>query len=304
MTALRPLALLIAAVVVGAAAGIAILRGREVETPPLAGPDARPMAVTTSVSPRVHVFGDPVVAEVDLLFDRRRVDSDTVRLDALFDPYEQVGQPERIESGAGDLVRLRLRYPLACLSTECVPADGKRQIELQSAQVIYRVANAPGRAIDPAQWPPFEVASRLGPFDLEQARWRADVRRASPVSYAVRPGVLGAALAGSALLLALGAAVLGFRLLPRSSAGAGDEREAVRVSSLERALAALAETSANGAPPEQRKALEGLARELGSAGLPVLAGRARRLAWSAERPSPSAVEELEGDIRDQAGEQL
>jgi hypothetical protein len=54
--------------------------------------------------------------------------------------------------------------------------------------------------------------------------------------------------------------------------------------------------SRNGATDDQRRALERLSRELLVVGEPTLAGRARRLAWSANRAQPDDVERLAGDV--------
>lgn len=295
MRALRPLAFVALAALVGAVAGAIILRARDSEPPPGrgSGPSVR---ATTSIAPRVQTFGDPVTAAVDMVFDRRVVAPDSIRIDARFAPWEQVGPARRVQTDAGNLVRQRYLFTLACVTTECAPSSDKEQVELESARIVYTLREIRSRAVTPIQWPSFDVVSRLGPFDVEQARWRADVRTLPAVSYAVRPRVLAALLGALALLLAAAAAVLVWRLLPRGRP-APAEAEPADVTPLDRALDAVALTSANGSSPQQRKALERLARELGVVGQPALAGRARRLAWSPERPGAGELDELQRDVR-------
>ena len=73
------------------------------------------------------------------------------------------------------------------------------------------------------------------------------------------------------------------------------------MSAIERALGLALVSSANGGSPEQRRALERLARELGVEGLGALAERARRLAWSPALPSRVEVERLAADVRHETG---
>ena len=65
---------------------------------------------------------------------------------------------------------------------------------------------------------------------------------------------------------------------------------------LERALALVRVAATEDTEDEARKALERLAAELRRTGHPRLTDSARRLAWSQERPSPAAVEELVQDV--------
>jgi hypothetical protein len=64
---------------------------------------------------------------------------------------------------------------------------------------------------------------------------------------------------------------------------------------LERALELARDASRNGDPPERRRALERVARELGGRGLAELADRARALAWASGAADPAAIEALARD---------
>jgi hypothetical protein len=293
---LRPLAFVALAALVGAIVGILVLRARDDETAPARGTGPAIRSVAT-IAPRVQTFGDPVTASLDLVFDRRVVSPSSVRVDARFDPWRQVGATRRVRTDAGNLVRLRFGYTLSCTTVGCLPSGDKEEVALESAQILYILREARGRAVTTVQWPSFEVVSRVGPFAAQEgARWRADVRSLPPVSYTIAPGVLAALLGGVALLLVAIAAFLVWRLLPRR-----EEEEPVvevrRVSPVERALDAVALTSSNGAGADQRKALERLARELGTAGQPALSRRARDLAWAPEHPSGGDLDVLERDVR-------
>jgi hypothetical protein len=89
----RVLLLLAAAVALGVAAGLLLQSRNDQSLRPSRG---RTMSISTSVEPRVQMFGDPVTARIDLLFDRRRVlpAADKIRIDAPFSPYEIVGGPK------------------------------------------------------------------------------------------------------------------------------------------------------------------------------------------------------------------
>jgi hypothetical protein len=295
----RFVALALAAVAVGSIAGVLVLSRNDDETRQ-PGRFDRTISVRTSLEPRVHLFGDPVTAHVDLRFDKRRVRPDNIVLDVLFRPYEQVGPERRERSDVGETARLRISYPLQCLARACTPGGPRREIRFSPVRVQYVLRDVRARATDTAEWPPVDVASRLGAFDIQEARWRADLDP-PPVSYRVSPGWLAAGLGGSALLLALGACLLAWRLLERRP---DEETGAVPVETrppLERALEHVGLLSANGSMPDRRRALERLARELERVEEPTLATRARRLAWAPGQPERTEVDHLTADVRAATG---
>lgn len=256
----------------------------------------RSMSIRTSLTPRTHVFAEPVVADVELEFDSRRVNPDTVRVDAPFGPYEQLGDETRSRDDVGNLVRISYRYELGCFSRRCLPEDTIREVDLPSVRVIYSLREVRGRVNDSAQWPPLRITSRLGAVDAPRARWRADLGFPA-VTYRLSPGWLAALLLVSSLACLGAAGALGLALAPRRSRLDTAELAArPQTTPLERALEVLARE--NGSPPDRRRALERLARELAVAGLPALAGRARELAWSPRVPSGEAVDALTADVRE------
>ena len=302
MTARRPLLLVLAAVAVGAALGIALLVGGGDDLPP-PDPEGAPgpaLRTRTSVEPRLALVGEPVTAVAEFLVDPGRVDPSTVRVDGGFEPLT-LAAATRSETGNDDLVRVRYRFRLACSSPACVPSDVTRELELPPGRVVY-LRRAPlgdelpaVRSQDLVEWPAVTVASRLGPFDVEQARWRAELGTLPEVTRRASPGVLAAALfGGSALLALLGLVLLGSQLRVRRAVPEAAEEEQ-RVTALERALAGV--SSANGMGDDRRRSLERLARELSATGRGELAARARRLAWSPRGAPRPEVESLAADVR-------
>jgi hypothetical protein len=300
----RPLLLLAAAAVVGLAVGLAAVSLGDDAPPVDRSADGRALRQRTSISPRLHLFAEPVTAEAEFLVDPGRVDPSSVRVTARFAPYAQLSAL-RSQTEAGDLVRVRYRYRLSCMRGACVPDGDKREIQLESASVSYvrrdgrenaEGAVRPVPTQDIVSWPAFEVASRL-PSDVQDARWRAELSTLPEPSFRASPALLGAALVGlSALLALLGAALVASQLRGRRT-HAVPEEEVRPLTTLERALAGVLATSTNGVRPEQRKSLERLARELSTGGKTELAGRARRLAWSPRPAARAEVESLAADVR-------
>ena len=291
----RVVALAVAAVATGLIAGVLLLaRDDDARTVPEAF--TRGVLVRTSIEPRAHLFGDPVTAHVEVRFDKRRVRADRLRLDAVFRPYEQTGPERRQQSDLGDVTRLRVSYPLQCLARACSPGGPRRQMRFPPVRVHYAFRDVRDRATATADWPPVDAVSRLGPFDIQEARWRADLD-APQVTYRASPGWLAVALGGSALALALGACLLAWRLLERRPEEEVDAAPAETRPPLERALEHVGLVSANGDVPGRRRALERLARELERVDEATLAVRARRLAWAPGQPERSEIDRLTADVR-------
>jgi hypothetical protein len=154
--------------------------------------------------------------------------------------------------------------------------------------------------------PALEILSRLSRSDAAVVEDFAIIPfRASlaldPIRYAVSPGLLvGLLLAAAALLLA----VAGWLLLRY---GRPDRKEPaleppleppVLLSPLERALVVVERARVRGSIPDERKALELLARELGRNGSAELAAAAKGLAWSAQGPTAAATLALTADVRE------
>ena len=297
--ALKPLLLLVAAAAVGIGVGGLVLGGddapRELTEEELALTRAR-VRVTAALEPRTHMFGEQVAATVETLFDPRRVRPGSVRVEPGFNP-DQIVSERRIESTAEELTRIRFEYVLQCMRQGCTPSRDKRQFEFPLTSVFFTIVGA-GTAQETVQWPPLEAVSRLGPFDLDRARWRAETRRLPEPTYRMSPVALAGGLFGGAALLALAAVGLVLVSRPRRRADEPEATEAVqRRTALERALELVDAHSRNGTTPEGRKALERLARELLVLGHGDLAGRARRLAWSPQPRSNGDVTAFTDEVR-------
>ena len=292
----RLLLLLGAALALGVVAGLLLQSRNDKGSVPARG---RTMTISTGLEPRVQLVGDPVTARIDLLFDRRRVlpAANKIRIDAPFRPFAVVGKPKIERAESGDVVHLRYTYRLLCLDRRCATGSPRTDVQLPPLRVFYSLADIRQRANDGAEWPTISVASQLTRADLQQARWRAN-RDLPAVTYAIAPGTLAALLAVAAALALLGAGMVGApffgreRARPESDGAAADDG----LPPLEHALATVRRVFDSGEVPDRRRALERLSRELGRAGEPELAERARGLAWSPDPPTPGEVDMLAADV--------
>lgn len=298
----RRLGFVAAAIAVGSGVGLLLLRdgggGEEALVPPL---QRNTVSVHATMEPRTHLFYEPVTAGLDLVLDRRVVRPGTIQVTEGFAPYVvQTRSVERTDSG--NLVRLRYRWHLACVTAACLPREGSSTMFDFSLGRLDYVVVGQGRSAQPVDWPSVSATARVGPRDVEDALWRANTSRPPEVTYRTTPGVLAAGLFGAAVLLLVGAGLLVRQARPRRGAETLVEVEAERRSAIERALELALAASENGVgTAEQRKALERLARELGAEGLGRLAKRTRALAWSPLPPSRADVQLLAEDLRRGAG---
>jgi hypothetical protein len=113
-----------------------------------------------------------------------------------------------------------------------------------------------------------------------------------PPGYRIAPDTLRAIAVVLAALLAAAAVVLAWIGLRPRTAGAGGPS----TSRLEQALRAVRASTANGHPEERRKALGWLGRELRAVERPSEADTARRLAWSAEPPTPRSTGDFATEV--------
>jgi hypothetical protein len=294
-----PLVLAIVAAVGIVVLGAALIIAARGDDAGVSRPRASVAVVGAGVQPSAHAFGDPVVAELVLDVDPAVVDPDTIRIPTEFSPYEPAG-PTRVErTETGGTVRLRYRYPLVCLGEGCSPEGSRRVFEFPLGNVVYRFRATPGRATAIVDWQPFTVTSRVGEQALADRGWRADVTTLPDVSYRLTPETLAALLfAGSITFAGLAVALAWWRLRPRRRQVEEAELEPVRrLTPLERAFALAREAARNGDSPDRRRALERVARELGSRGHRDLADRARDLAWAAGAANPAAIEELADEAK-------
>lgn len=275
------------------------------------GPGPRPpglrageIVAGADTMPRRASFGDTLVTKVGAVLDRRRVDAATLRLEGGSLPYlASTVKKERRDVGA--TTRLTYTLTLRCLVRACLPNDplrgGRTTIALPPLRLSFRRWNGASGSLLVSR-PAVEVFSRLTKGDEIRLGEAPPPFRVSAVlprsTYAIPPTLLVVLLLVAAAVLLTAGGWLALRALPRRAAPAAEPMEPpVELSPLERALLLLERARARGPVPEQRKALELLAGELGRDGEARLAASARVLAWSEQAPPTAATAELAGDVR-------
>ncbi len=259
-----------------------------------------------SVDPRTALFGDTVVVRVGAVVDRRRIDPSTLALGGGFSPYA-AGATSVDRREVGHVTRVLYRLSLRCLVAACLPPDprvgGSRTFAPSGVHLDFRRTDGTRGSLL-LTLSPVEVASRLTPTDAALVDdFRLALVQASPalgrVDYAVSPSLLVALLVAAAALL-LGAAgwlVLRYGRFRETTAPGLPPQSPIVLSPLERALVVVERARARGFVPDERKALELLAGELGRSREAELASAAKGLAWSEPAPGPAATLALAADVR-------
>jgi hypothetical protein len=257
---------------------------------------SRDLAAATFVSPTYLLFGDHVSAEVEVLADSARVDPSSVRVKTRFAPFEVMGRPQRERHETSGMVVFRYRFRLACVSHDCLPAlQHPSGFRLGRAVVSARRRDGTLAVVAPS-WPELQVSTRVTAIDLATSNWRVRDYPFPPVSYRLRPSLLGGLLDGAAAVLALvGLALLARPLMARMPR-LWRRDELAGLVAVERALALLRRARRRGEEEEQRKALDLLAQELRRRGDADLASGARRLAWSESGPAADEVDSFAGRV--------
>lgn len=260
-------------------------------------PTLRGELVSTAASfePRAHLFGEPVTARLDVVFDSTRIEPDSVKATPRFDPYTIASRSESRETFGGT-TRVRTEYVLECLTRRCLaPKSGFLKVPRTRLEYKPRALRDP--QIASIDWPAVRTASRIGVDDLEGLELLADVRDVPPVSYRVAPSTVTSVGYGLAVLLGMA----GLLLLSRALALPGVvtsalARRRARLSPLQRALILVKRSTARGERADSRRALERLAVELRQTEERDLARAATRLAWRRSDPSGSTVEPLSDEV--------
>lgn len=306
--------------VVAALALLAAGCGGDDEDEP-AVPQGRFVAASRTLTPSTHLFGDTVLARVDVVVDRDHLDPERVRLQAAFRPYELA---RRMEVERRDYDRYtRLRYDLAirCLGIACLagevspgvtPAGGapaprraEKVYRFRPAHVYYDEPGKKPRHLKRVWWPRLEALTRISPSEpgltfALRTPFRTTISSLPGLTYRISPTLLGTALLiGAALLLAL-PGTFGWSWL-RSRRRPPPVEEARELTPLERALLLVEQARESVDGEDRRKAIEVLAVELDAAGRPEQAEDARRLAWSPRAPSPEAAGTLVESVRQSNG---
>jgi hypothetical protein len=273
-------------------------------------PGDQAILTRATLTPSVHLFGDPVEARLQVAVDARRVDPASVEVEWDFAPYEPVGERRVERRAVGDVTVLTYSVALRCLGLDCVPprlqsAAGENEggrgerhtFSLPQARVELAGEVGP-RSV---RWPPLEVVSRINTEEhaaTAEGQWTA-LGPASPFAHAIVPAppsytlrprlVASAALAVAGLLLAVPVVLLAGAVRSRRRTPA--ERWAL-LSPRERARLLALWAAAKDDPGERRRVLELAAAELGVDGEEALAAQTRELAWSGGAPGQAAATEL------------
>ena len=274
--------------------------------------DGVPLKAYASLTPQVHLFGDPVKASVAVVADTRWVDPARLRVTASFKPYAPVHAPTVLRLQTGRFEQITWTWTLRCLSAACVPryppSDTAHVFRFPLAHIDYLAANGRVAYGITTSWPPVRAISQLTPSALTALSeknglpWQARFTPLAAPSYSIRPGLLywlslslAAVLACAALLLA------GRWALTMRPRGIAEPTLSPTASPLERALVLLAWARAHDDETLQRKALERVADELGTevADIDELTEKARELAWSSRGPESEEVDSFSERAREQ-----
>jgi hypothetical protein len=246
-----------------------------------------PLSVHGVLTPAAIHFADSLVAEIEVAYDPSQVDGASIRVVPGFGPFQPTSPPTVSHGHRGDLVVLRYRYALQCLTDGCLPLTRAREMRLPRLTVTGSADGQPVRAS--AAWPGLRVLSRVperaanGPLVF---RHQSEL---PPPDYAVSPGALASGLIALAVLAAGGGAWLLARALRRRTARSAADR----LTPLERALRYVRDAATRADPADRRRALELLAEVVDAEGRRErLAGEVHDAAWVETAPTPQRSTEL------------
>ena len=258
-----------------------------------------PLKVYGSISPPVHLFGEPITARVAVLADRKWVAPGNVHVLVNFAPYRPVAPPTVVRSSNGRLLQMTWTWTLRCLTARCLPESRFSQFfqvfHFHPAHIEYVSPRGAVRYALNARFQRIEVLSQLSPSVIAGVKahtlhWQDQLTPIPAAQYRVSPNLaFWLAVALAILLGAAGLAVAGrwgWQFRPNAAALAARPS-----SSLERALTLFFWARAHDDETLQRKALERVADEL-PFDVHELSETARALAWSPEAPETEDVEEI------------
>jgi hypothetical protein len=264
---------------------------------------SRVIEATTDAEPTYSLFADAVALRAHVLVDTGAIDPESVRLDARVTPFRLISQRRRIQTLGEHAAAVDFELAVQCVSLSCLRAAGV--VDEDGVVRPTPIAVRPGRihyvradgfsASESIEWPRLVVHTRLTPAEARTGEPRTGAFPTPRASYSVSPDLLAGLLIGAGVLLA----VVGGLLLAAAVRGKPIPirlRIPAHLTPLDRALALVRDASSKDDTIEGRRALERLAVELRRREEPELAQEAGRLAWSVDRPSPAAVEQLAQDV--------
>jgi hypothetical protein len=257
-----------------------------------------PLKVYASVDPAVHLFADPLTAQVAVVADRKWVAPANLRVVTHFRPYEPAGPPTVVRSSNGRLLQMTWTWHLRCLTVECLPVTKRSDVshifKFSPAHVEYLSPTGQVRYSIDARFQRIAVHSQLSPSEVaalqhQALNWYYQLTPLPAPRYRASPDLLfWLAVALAAVLGATGLALAGRWAWQFRPARAETKAPS---SSLERALTLFFWARAHDDETLQRKALERVADEL-PFDVHDLSETARALAWSEETPEEEDVQEI------------
>ncbi len=279
MRAIRRTAALVALAGAGALAGLLALSPGATGTTVAPG---APLIARAHFDPSAPEFGDRISATITIEIDRRRADTQTVRLSYDLAPLQPIGPPRTIRVTRGDVELMTIAVPVACISDACLAAHGVAQLRLAPAKAS--IVTAAGVRSVSVTWPALAVRDRVRTADVDALKPPVEADASPlPPTYRTSPATLATILDVVAALLGVSAVGLAaWELLRARRRRRAPEIALVRAIRLARSAQALPS-------PERRRALELIARALGRG---ELQSQATRLAWSEPTPEPAELELL------------
>ena len=294
----------LAAAAVAVVAVVALVVGSaSADVPPTPGGSVLgrnlPLKAFGSISPPVHLFGEPITVKVAVVADRKYVAPGNVRVVVHFKPYTAVAPPTVTRSSHGRLLQLTWTWTIRCLTVQCLPQSPTSQFShvffFHPAHIEYVSPQGTVRYALNTRFQRVEALSQLSPNELHALSihtllWGDHFTPVARPHYRVAPGVIFWIAAALAIVLGAAGVFLAARwaLQFRPSRRAEATRPS---SSLERALTLFFWARAHDDETLQRKALERVADEL-PFDVHELSETARALAWSRETPDTEDVEEI------------
>ena len=259
------------------------------------------VSASGELGPPIHLFGDTITADVNVVVDRTKLDPGRISLKTFFEPYEPVEEMSVARREAGNLAEVRYQLRLRCLQRACITStlgtiqnpggSAPRTFRFLPAQVQYTDPGADQpRLLRSVRFAPIESVTRINAQDVTQVYgfpFRGSFTPLPAVTQRISATTLGVILllVAAALLVLPATLVLRWWRARRQPPPPEPEPEPTP---LERAIALVEWSLAQENGAERRAALDALATELDVVESDGLADQTRVAAWSP--PSPSAEE--------------